>query len=145
MYGFFPLSSNLPPRLLSRGSACSAPRNGKKMVRPSMLLHYTRRRFTHPSARGFSFFLVPSTLALVTSLLILFYVFTTSTLFSHHHHRHRHPDRLRIQRPRVDLRSQINFASPLSNQSVSAPPRAAREAESRSQRAGNGHPGTYGE
>lgn len=110
------------------------------MARTSLLLRYIHRRFSHSWARGFSFFIIPSTLALITSLFILFYVFTTSDLFSHHH-----PRSLRIKRPRLDLRSQVNFTSPLSNSSVSAPSRDAREAESGNQLDGNGHLGTDGE
>ncbi|PKI77372.1 hypothetical protein CRG98_002317, partial [Punica granatum] len=106
------------------------------MARTTLLLQYTQRRFSHSSARGFSFFLLPSTLALVTSLLILFYVFTTSSLFSHHHHHPTH--RLRVQSPPLDLRSQANFTSPPANQSVSSPLRVVREAGIASQRHGNG-------
>ncbi|KOM38550.1 hypothetical protein LR48_Vigan03g193200 [Vigna angularis] len=53
------------------------------MVRSSFLYHYSQRRVAG-SLSGF--FFIPTTLALFTSLFILFYIYSTSNLFSHHNH-----------------------------------------------------------
>ncbi|XP_022633504.1 probable glycosyltransferase At5g03795 isoform X4 [Vigna radiata var. radiata] len=53
------------------------------MVRSSFLYHYSQRRLAGPLS---GFFFIPTTLALFTSLFILFYIYSTSNLFSHHNH-----------------------------------------------------------
>lgn len=51
----------------------------KSMAHPSLMLYYlSQRRLPR------SFFFIPTSLALVTCLLILFYISTTSNLFAHH-------------------------------------------------------------
>lgn len=53
------------------------------MVRFSFLYNYSQRRI----AGSFrDFFFIPTTLALFTSLFILFYIYSTSNLFSHNNH-----------------------------------------------------------
>ncbi|KAK7377841.1 hypothetical protein VNO80_03274 [Phaseolus coccineus] len=53
------------------------------MVRSSFLYHYPQRR----GAGSFKdFFFIPTTLALFTSLFILFYIYSTSNFFSHNNH-----------------------------------------------------------
>ncbi|KAK7336267.1 hypothetical protein VNO77_16803 [Canavalia gladiata] len=52
------------------------------MVRSSFLYHYSERRVAS-AFRGF--FFIPTTLALLSSLFILFYIYSTSNLFTHHH------------------------------------------------------------
>ncbi|KAJ1376554.1 Exostosin-like [Sesbania bispinosa] len=55
------------------------------MARPSLLYYYSQHRV----AGSFRvFFFIPTTLALLTSLSILFYVYSTSNIFTHHHHNH---------------------------------------------------------
>ncbi|XP_027351138.1 probable glycosyltransferase At5g03795 [Abrus precatorius] len=54
------------------------------MARPS-LVYYCSERGVSGSFRSF-FFFIPTTLALFTSLFILFYIYSTSNLFTHHHH-----------------------------------------------------------
>ncbi|KAG5107540.1 hypothetical protein JHK84_044447 [Glycine max] len=58
------------------------------MLRSSLLYHYSQHRVA-VSFRGF-FFFIPTTVALFTSLFILFYIYSTSNLFSHHHHSNSH-------------------------------------------------------
>ncbi|QCD97355.1 probable glycosyltransferase At5g03795 isoform X2 [Vigna unguiculata] len=53
------------------------------MDRSSFLYHYSQRRVAG-SLSGF--FFIPTTLALFTSLFILFYIYSTSNLFSHPNH-----------------------------------------------------------
>ncbi|KAH1032965.1 hypothetical protein J1N35_045139 [Gossypium stocksii] len=53
------------------------------MAHPSMLLH--RPLASLPSS---TFFFLPATLALFTTLFILFYIFTTPSLFISHQHKH---------------------------------------------------------
>lgn len=54
------------------------------MAYSSLVLYYlSQRRVPGRSFRHF--FFIPTSLALVTSLLILFYISTTSNLFTHHH------------------------------------------------------------
>ncbi|EOY10573.1 Exostosin family protein isoform 2 [Theobroma cacao] len=61
--------------------------SSKAMARSSLPLYYfSPRRVSSPSSK--SFFFVPATLALISTIFILFYIFTTSTLFTSHHHRH---------------------------------------------------------
>ncbi|XP_020212826.1 probable glycosyltransferase At5g03795 [Cajanus cajan] len=52
------------------------------MVRSSSLLHYYSQRRVASSLRGF--FFIPTTLALFTSLFILFHIYSTSNLFTHY-------------------------------------------------------------
>ncbi|KAL2952246.1 hypothetical protein AAZX31_19G101100 [Glycine max] len=53
------------------------------MVRSSLLYYYSQRRLAG-SFRGF--FFIPTTLALFTSFFILFYIYSTSNIFTHHNH-----------------------------------------------------------
>lgn len=50
------------------------------MAHSSLLLYYSNRRL---SGSFRSFFFIPTALALVTSIFILFYISTTSNLFTH--------------------------------------------------------------
>lgn len=50
-----------------------------------LLYHFSGRRFSD-SFRGF--FFIPTSLALITSLFILFYISSTSNLFTHPHETH---------------------------------------------------------
>lgn len=52
------------------------------MARSSLLLYHSNRRLSGSSR---SFFFIPTALALVTSIFILFYIATTSNLFTHPH------------------------------------------------------------
>ncbi|GAV78970.1 Exostosin domain-containing protein [Cephalotus follicularis] len=54
------------------------------MAPSSFLLYFTDHRRLSPPLRPL-FFFVPTSLALITTLFILFYIFTTSTLFTYQH------------------------------------------------------------
>lgn len=77
---------------LSHSSLCVRPSGtvwdlesiSPPMAYSSLVLYYlSQRRVPGRSFRHF--FFIPTSLALVTSLLILFYISTTSNLFAHHH------------------------------------------------------------
>ncbi|KAJ7971902.1 Exostosin-like [Quillaja saponaria] len=86
------------------------------MARPSLLYQYYHSH-RHLSSRSFGgFFFIPTSLALLTSFLILFYIYSTSNLFTH---THQITPRIKLPSGFSTLSSPSLFSAPISLENAS--------------------------